>query len=82
LHEHCNDNFFPSVSGYADPEYVATGIISEKADVYGFGIVLLEIISGKLIQSYNLKVKGHRGLPLPDYVSFGPFFLKKESCLQ
>ena len=56
---HCNDNFFPSVSGYADPEYVATGIISEKADVYGFGIVLLEIISGKLIQSYNLKVKGH-----------------------
>jgi len=53
--------------GYADPEYVATGIISEKADVYGFGIVLLEIISGKLIQSYNLKVKGHRGLPLPDY---------------
>ncbi|CAO2145025.1 unnamed protein product [Urochloa humidicola] len=54
--------------GYADPEYVATGIISEKADVYGFGIVLLEIISGKL-QSFNkVKVKGHRGLLLPDYV--------------
>uniref|UniRef100_A0A0D9XV73 Protein kinase domain-containing protein n=1 Tax=Leersia perrieri TaxID=77586 RepID=A0A0D9XV73_9ORYZ len=29
--------------GYADPEYVATGIISDKTDVYSFGIVLLEI---------------------------------------
>ncbi|CAL4986068.1 unnamed protein product [Urochloa decumbens] len=51
-----------------NPEYVATGIISEKADVYGFGIVLLEIISGKLIRSHNkVKAKGHTALLLPDY---------------
>uniref|UniRef100_A0ACD5X2K5 Uncharacterized protein n=3 Tax=Avena sativa TaxID=4498 RepID=A0ACD5X2K5_AVESA len=38
--------------GYADPEYVATGMISEKTDVYSFGIVLLEIIAGKLSRFY------------------------------
>ncbi|CAD6252780.1 unnamed protein product [Miscanthus lutarioriparius] len=52
--------------GYADPEYVATGNISEKADVYGFGIVLFEIISGRLIRSY-MKAEGTRKLPPPAY---------------
>ncbi|CAD6255370.1 unnamed protein product [Miscanthus lutarioriparius] len=53
--------------GYADPEYVATGNISEKADVYGFGIVLIEIISGRLIRSYTMKADGTPELPLHDY---------------
>jgi len=57
------------ISGYADHEYVATGNISEKADVYGFGIVLIEIISGRLIRSYTMKADGTPELPLHDYVS-------------
>ncbi|CAD6269382.1 unnamed protein product [Miscanthus lutarioriparius] len=52
------------ISGYADHEYVATGNISEKADVYGFGIVLFEIISGRLIQSY-MKAEGARAQVQP-----------------
>ncbi|KAK3421238.1 hypothetical protein EUGRSUZ_H05031 [Eucalyptus grandis] len=32
--------------GYAAPEYVATGHITTKCDVYGFGVVLLEIMTG------------------------------------
>ncbi|KAL8487081.1 hypothetical protein ACS0TY_023676 [Phlomoides rotata] len=32
--------------GYAAPEYMATGHLYVKSDVYGFGVVLLEIITG------------------------------------
>ncbi|KAK2656821.1 hypothetical protein Ddye_009873 [Dipteronia dyeriana] len=32
--------------GYAAPEYVATGHLYVKSDVYGFGVVLLEIMTG------------------------------------
>ncbi|KAJ0545804.1 putative protein kinase RLK-Pelle-RLCK-VIIa-2 family [Helianthus annuus] len=32
--------------GYAAPEYVATGHLYVKSDVYGFGVVMLEIITG------------------------------------
>ncbi|KAK3441408.1 hypothetical protein EUGRSUZ_B01621 [Eucalyptus grandis] len=33
--------------GYMSPEYVMGGIFSEKSDVYGFGVLLLEIVAGK-----------------------------------
>lgn len=64
------------ISGYADPEYVATGSILEKADVYGFGIVLFEIISGRLIRTYMM-AEGTRKLPPPAYVSICFFNLKR-----
>uniref|UniRef100_A0A803QWZ9 non-specific serine/threonine protein kinase n=2 Tax=Cannabis sativa TaxID=3483 RepID=A0A803QWZ9_CANSA len=32
--------------GYAAPEYVATGHLYVKSDVYGFGVVLIEILTG------------------------------------
>ena len=34
-------------SGYIAPEYVMHGYLTKKADVYSFGIVILEILSGK-----------------------------------
>ncbi|RDX86049.1 putative serine/threonine-protein kinase PIX13, partial [Mucuna pruriens] len=35
--------------GYAAPEYIATGRLYVKSDVYGFGIVLVEVLTGKRI---------------------------------
>ncbi|KAL8240497.1 hypothetical protein R6Q59_013852, partial [Mikania micrantha] len=38
---------FVGTLGYAAPEYALYGILSEKVDTYSFGIVVLEIISGR-----------------------------------
>ena len=36
------------------PEYVMHGNLSIKADVYSFGVLLLEIISGQKNSNFNL----------------------------
>eukprot|EP01018_Ginkgo_biloba_P032016 Gb_15924 [translate_table: standard] len=33
--------------GYMAPEYVANGIVSQKTDVFAFGVILLELLSGQ-----------------------------------
>ncbi|XP_044496561.1 uncharacterized protein LOC123218967 [Mangifera indica] len=33
--------------GYMSPEYVFNGVVSMKTDVYSFGVMVLEIVSGK-----------------------------------
>nr|BAF57003.1 S receptor kinase [Brassica rapa] len=33
--------------GYMSPEYAMDGVFSEKSDVFSFGVIVLEIISGK-----------------------------------
>lgn len=34
--------------GYAAPEYVLTGHLTTKSDIWAFGVVLLELLSGRL----------------------------------
>ncbi|KAF9621303.1 hypothetical protein IFM89_019389 [Coptis chinensis] len=41
--------------GYMAPEYAMRGHLTEKADVYSFGIVALEIVSGKSNTNYRPK---------------------------
>ncbi|KAI3510072.1 hypothetical protein L1887_25599 [Cichorium endivia] len=41
--------------GYLAPEYAMRGHLTEKADVFGFGVVALEIISGRPNSDSNLE---------------------------
>lgn len=35
------------VGSYVAPEYASTGMLNERSDVYSFGILIMEIISGR-----------------------------------
>ena len=48
------------------PEYAWTGTFSEKSDIYSFGVLLLEIISGEKISRFSY---GAEGKTLLAYVS-------------
>lgn len=39
--------------GYAAPEYVATGHLTEKSDIFSFGVVLMEILAGRRVLDGN-----------------------------
>jgi serine/threonine protein kinase len=53
-------------SGYVPPEYVRNGIYSMKYDVYSFGVLLLQLISGKRNACYY---GPNETLSLLEYVS-------------
>lgn len=52
--------------GFADPDYVSTGKITEKVDVYNFGVIILQMITGKRVW---FGVDGNPLVLLPNYVN-------------
>ncbi|KAF2298993.1 hypothetical protein GH714_029587 [Hevea brasiliensis] len=42
--------------GYLAPEYVTTGHFTEKSDIYAFGVIVLQILSGKQMLSNLMRV--------------------------
>ena len=53
------------------PEYAMRGYLTDKADVYSFGIVALEIVSGRSNTTYRPK---EECIYLLDWVIFITFF--------
>ena len=52
------------ISGYMSPEYAMEGIFSVKSDIFSFGVLLLEILSGRKNNSFHqedgpLSLVGH-----------------------
>ncbi|KDP38995.1 hypothetical protein JCGZ_00752 [Jatropha curcas] len=48
-----NTNRVVGTYGYMAPEYATDGIFSDKSDVFSFGVIMLEIISGKKSRGYH-----------------------------
>ncbi|KAG6755862.1 hypothetical protein POTOM_039270 [Populus tomentosa] len=67
-------NFFPLVSiqnsGYMAPEYAMAGLFSVKSDVFSFGVLLLEMISGKKNIGFHLLGEGESLLTFVGYKSY------------
>ncbi|PON49890.1 S-receptor-like serine/threonine-protein kinase [Parasponia andersonii] len=53
-----NTNRVVGTYGYMAPEYAFEGLFSIKSDVFSFGILLLEIISGKRSRGYYYENQG------------------------
>ncbi|XP_028803287.1 G-type lectin S-receptor-like serine/threonine-protein kinase At1g11330 isoform X2 [Neltuma alba] len=50
--DHANTRRVVGTYGYMSPEYAMEGLFSEKSDVFSFGVLLLEIISGRRNSSF------------------------------
>lgn len=55
--------------GHIAPEYLSTGQSSEKTDVFGYGILLLELITGQKALDLG-KVANQKGIVMLDWVSY------------
>nr|XP_043613566.1 lysM domain receptor-like kinase 3 [Erigeron canadensis] len=49
---------FQGTRGYMAPEFQETGVPSQKCDVYAFGVVILEIMSGEVCLKYIVDDNG------------------------
>ncbi|KAL8241932.1 hypothetical protein R6Q59_012234 [Mikania micrantha] len=53
---------FAGTLGYTPPEYVLYGRLSDKVDTFSFGIVILEIVSGRKCTSRNFDASSTNGV--------------------
>lgn len=61
-----NNSMLTVFSGYMSPEYAMEGLFSVKSDVFSFGVLLLEIVSGRK----NTGFYQTKSFNLLGYVSF------------
>ncbi|KAG6418814.1 hypothetical protein SASPL_121019 [Salvia splendens] len=47
--------------GYMAPEYISTGRFTEKSDVYAYGVIILQVLSGKTVLSTAMRAAAESG---------------------
>ena len=57
--------------GYMAPEYVSGGLISPKLDIYAFGVILLEVLSGReaVTMQADLRTNSMKKTLLPETIA-------------
>lgn len=55
LDESCVSSEVRGTFGYVDPEYQSNHLASAASDIYSFGVVLLQILSGRRVINMNMK---------------------------
>ncbi|KAM0852885.1 hypothetical protein ACQ4PT_051456 [Festuca glaucescens] len=59
---------FQATPGYVDPEYVVTQELTAKSDVYSYGVLMLEVVTGRpVVQDNRSLVEWSRELIGTDY---------------
>ncbi|KAH6771854.1 Leucine-rich repeat protein kinase family protein [Perilla frutescens var. hirtella] len=53
--------------GYMAPEYITTGRFTEKSDVYAYGVIILQLLSGKTMLSGSVRTAAESGT-LQDFI--------------
>ncbi|XP_039164640.1 proline-rich receptor-like protein kinase PERK1 isoform X3 [Eucalyptus grandis] len=59
--------------GYLDPEYLSSGNSTEKSDVFSFGVVLLELITGRRAMNMGVSLVNSVRPQLTRYLEDGKF---------
>lgn len=66
--------------GHIAPEYLSTGQSSEKTDVFGFGILLLELITGQRALDFG-RAANQKGVMLDWVHSLAPNFAQTSNLI-
>ncbi|XP_062074110.1 LRR receptor kinase SERK2 [Humulus lupulus] len=53
--------------GYLAPEYINTGRFTQKSDIYAFGVIVLQVVSGKCMLTSSIRT-GAKSLIFEDFV--------------
>ncbi|KAF8029063.1 hypothetical protein BT93_E1666 [Corymbia citriodora subsp. variegata] len=71
--DEANTNRVVGTYGYMAPEYAMEGLFSVKSDVFSFGVLLLEMISGRKNNGFHLQEHGE------SLLTFSPLFFNMKS---
>ncbi|KAL5541058.1 hypothetical protein UlMin_042631 [Ulmus minor] len=47
--------------GYLAPEYITTGRFTQKSDIFAFGVIVLQVLSGKLMLTNSMRIAAKSG---------------------